>query len=502
MLLRMENITKLYGSLLANDNVSLTLDKGEILAIVGENGAGKSTLMKILYGLEMPTSGEIYINDKLCNFKSPMDAIRQGIGMVQQNFMLFNPFTVAENIVYGKEPRSRRIFFNRRKAAEIVRELCRKYGLEIDPELKVEDCPVGLQQRVEILKVLYKDAEIIILDEPSAVLTPQEVDELLKTIKGLAALGKSIILITHKLQEVMDVADRIMVMREGKRIAEVKKTETSIEELSYLMVGRRLAARKVEKQKPGKNVLKIENLTYVTPEKKNVLKGVNIHVDEGEIVGIAGVSGNGQSELIQCITGMIAPTGGKILLDGKDITGRPVWEVRYSGLSHIPEDRYYMGCAKDANLVEVAIMGHHIKPAYSQKGILKTAEIRKFTRNLLTKYDVRHSSLTQKAKELSGGNIQKLIVAREIEHGNKFLVAAEPTRGVDIGAMEFIHDKILEVRSKGGAVLLISSELTEILSLSDRIYVMYGGNTNGEFTREEATSEKLGLLMMGGKLNE
>jgi len=501
MLLRMKNITKLYGSLLANDNVSLTLEKGEILAIVGENGAGKSTIMKILYGLEMPTSGEIYINDKLQNFKNPLDAIKQGIGMVQLNFMLFNPFTVAENIVYGKEPVSNRLFFDRKKASGIVNDLCKKYGLVIDPELKVEDCPVGLQQRVEILKVLYRDADIIIFDEPSAVLTPQEVQELLKTIKGLAVLGKSIILITHKLQEVMDVADRVMVMRRGKYIKEMKKTETSIEELSYLMVGRKLASKEVYKQETGENILNIKDLYCMSPDKKNILNGLNIHVDAGEIVGIAGVSGNGQSELIQCITGLLPVISGEIILNGKNVTNKAVWEIRDSSLAHIPEDRYHTGCAKDANLAEVAIMGHHNKPEYSRKGILKNKEIKEFTLNLLNRYNVKYSGLSQKANELSGGNIQKLIVAREIEQNDKFLIAAEPTRGVDIGAMEFIHEKLLEVREKGGAVLLVSSELTEILSLSDRIYVIYEGRINGEFTREEATSEKLGLLMMGGKSN-
>lgn len=501
MLLRMENITKLYGSLLANDNISLTLDKGEVLAIVGENGAGKSTIMKILYGLEMPTSGEIYVNDKLQNFKSPLDAIKQGIGMVQQNFMLFSPFTVAENIVYGKEPEKNSLFFDRKKAVTIVKDLCKKYGLDIDPELKIEDCPVGLQQRVEILKVLYKDADIIIFDEPSAVLTPQEVQELMRTIKGLAALGKSIIIITHKLQEVMDVADRVVVMRRGKYIKEVKKTETSIEELSYLMVGRKLVSKEVKKQDPGENILDIKELHYIAPNGKRVLNGLNIHVDAGEIVGIAGVSGNGQSELIQCITGQLPVTSGEILLNGKNIVNKSVGEIRESSLAHIPEDRYYMGCAKNANLAEVAIMGHHNKPEYSKKGILKNKEIKEFTLDLLNRYDVKYSGLSQKAIELSGGNIQKLIVAREIEQNNKFLIAAEPTRGVDIGAMEFIHSKLLEVREKGGAVLLVSSELTEIFALSDRIYVIYGGMINGEFTREEATSEKLGLLMMGGKLN-
>ena len=305
MLLEMKHITKVYGSLYANDDVHLTLDKGEILAVVGENGAGKSTLMKILYGLEQPTSGEIYINGELQHFRSPHDAIAKKIGMVQQHFMLLEPCTVAENIVYGREPRKKGLFFDRETAVHITEELCEKYGLHIDPKRLVKDCPVGLQQRVEILKVLYQDADIIIFDEPSAVLTPQEVNELLATMRKLAAMGKSIIIITHKLHEVMAVADRVMVMRLGKYIQEMPKSETSIEEMSFLMVGRHIVERKVLPQETTGTVLDVKDLVLAGPDKKNILDHFNIHVDAGEIVGIAGVSGNGQSELIQCLTGLL-----------------------------------------------------------------------------------------------------------------------------------------------------------------------------------------------------
>lgn len=496
----MKNITKIYNNfLLANDDISLSLNKGEILAIVGENGAGKSTIMKILYGLEMPTSGEIIINDNLQNFKNSQDAIKQGIGMVQQNFMLFNSFTVAENIVYGNEPKSNKIFFNRKEANSIVDRLCKQYGLYIDPKLKISDCSVGLLQRVEILKVLYQDADIIIFDEPSAVLTPQEVTELLKSIKELAKLGKSIILITHKLQEVMEVADRILVLRNGKKIKEMQKNETNIEEISYLMVGRQLIERDIPKIETGAHVLEIKDLSYTTPEGKNPLKGLSIHVDEGEIVGIAGVSGNGQSELIQTITGLLHPTSGEIRLNGENITRNSVADIRNSSCAYIPEDRFLLGCAKEASLIEVGIMGHYQKEKYSTNGILKNKEIKIFIKNLLDSYGVRHSYMSQKAKELSGGNVQKLIVAREIEQKTRLLIAAEPTRGIDIGAMEFIHDQLLRKRENGDAILLVSSELTEIMSLSDRIYVIYDGKTTGEFKREEASSEGLGLMMMGGK---
>ena len=498
LLLEMKNITKVYGNLRANDGIHLTLDKGEILAVVGENGAGKSTLMKILYGLERPTEGEIYINGVKQNFRSSHDAISKGIGMVQQHFMLFEPFTVAENIVYGGEPRKNRIFFDRKKAAETVKELCDKYGLHIDPNVRVKDCPVGLQQRVEILKVLYQDTDIIIFDEPSAVLTPQEVAELLKTIKNLAKLGKSIIIITHKLNEVMEVADRVMVMRSGKYVKEMKKTETSIEEMSFLMVGRRIIDKVVEPQPTQGNVLDVQDVVVVGKEGTNVLDGFTMHVEAGEIVGIAGVSGNGQSELIECLTGLTPIDGGKILLKGKDIANETVGGIREAGCACIPEDRYHWGCAAKATLVETAIMAHQYKPQISSRGILKDKGMKDFTLDLLERFDVRYSGLSQKAGELSGGNIQKLIVAREIQQESPLLIAAEPTRGVDIGAMEFIHEKLLEKRKKGDAVLLISSELSEIMTLSDRIYVIYEGKVAGEFTRENATEEQLGLLMMGG----
>ncbi|PKM73603.1 MAG: ABC transporter ATP-binding protein [Firmicutes bacterium HGW-Firmicutes-16] len=502
MLLEMKHITKEYGTLRANDDVDLSLREGEILAVVGENGAGKSTLMKILYGLEKPTEGDIYINGELQKFRSPHDAMAKKIGMVQQHFMLLQPCTVAENIVYGHEPKKSGIFFDRKRAAAITKELCEKYGLSIDPSLIVSNCPVGLQQRVEILKVLYQDASIIIFDEPSAVLTPQEVGELLKTIKKLASMGKSIIIITHKLSEVMEVADRVMVMRQGKRIKEMAKSETSIEELSFLMVGRHIVERKIPPQETTGTVLDVQDLVLSGSDKKNILDHFSIHVDAGEIVGIAGVSGNGQSELIECITGLTQITSGDILICGKTIVGKTVGERRTAGCACIPEDRYLWGCAKQATLTETSIMAHQREPAISRYGILNTKGIQKFTSGLLERYDVRSGGLSQKTGELSGGNLQKMIVAREIELNSNLLIAAEPTRGVDIGAMEFIHSRLLDKRAKGDAVLLISSELTEIMTLSDRIYVIYDGKVAGEFRKQDATEESLGILMMGGESNE
>ena len=439
MFLELKDITKTYGKTIANNHISFGMNKGEILAVIGENGAGKTTVMKILYGLGHADSGEIFLDGKKVSIHSVQDAIACGIGMVQQHFMLFDSYTVAENIVYGKEPK-KNLFFDRKKASEIVKNLSEEYGLSINPDLKVEECSVGMRQRIEILKVLYQDADIIIFDEPTAVLVPQEIDELLKTLKHLASRGKSIIIITHKLQEVMDVAD--------------------------------------------------DGVT--------VLKGLSLHVKEGEIVGLAGVSGNGQTELIQCLTGLTNLTKGKITLEGKEISSLGVREIREAGCAHIPEDRYEYGCAKKASLEETAIMGFEYQKKFSRKGILDKKQNQEFTLQLLEKYGVKYDNIQNKAGSLSGGNIQKLIVAREIEHHSKFLIAAEPTRGVDIGAREFIHDRIVEKRNRKDAVLLVSSELSEILALSDRVYVIYDGKIRGEFNREEVSTEEVGFLMMGG----
>lgn len=496
-ILEMKGITKWFGSLEANSAVDLSLSPGEILAVVGENGAGKTTLMKILYGLEKPDSGSIVLKGSAYAPHNPREAIRQGIGMVQQHFMLFPDFTVAENIVFGLEPRRAGIVFDREKATERVRELCDRYALRIDPAALLRNCPVGLQQRVEILKILNQNADIIILDEPSAVLTPQEVDELMKTIRRLASMGKSFIIITHKLREVMEVSDRVIVLRQGKVVGRLETKDTTTAELSYLMVGRTLAEPVIGERPVAGDVLRVEHLALRDSRGHQVLKGVSLHVGSGEIVGIAGVSGNGQSELVECITGLSEPESGTVILNGKDITGKRSGEVRASGCAHIPEDRYAYGCAAGATLAETMLMGRQRTPEYSGLGTLKIGAIRKFARNVLDKYGVKYGAVGQKASELSGGNLQKLIVAREIELNTPFMVAAEPTRGVDVGAMEFIHEKLREKRESGGSILLISSELSEILALSDRIYTMYGGTLNAEFPRREADEEKLGFYMMG-----
>ena len=498
IILQMKHIVKYYGALAANDDINLTLHEGEILAVIGENGAGKTTLMKILYGLEHPTSGEIVLRGEPLHLKSAAQAISHGIGMVQQHFMLFDPFTVAENIVYGREPK-KGLFFDIKAANETVAALSKQYELPLNPTDRIEGMPVGLRQRVEIMKALYQTADIIIFAEPTAVLTPQEVRELLKTMKNLAKAGKSIIIITHKLNEVMEVADRAMVMRMGKHIADVDIADTSIEELSMMMVGRKLIDKTIETIPAGEDVLKVDDLFLQGGGSVPIIDHLSMHVAKGEIVGIAGVSGNGQSELSQVLLGLRKADSGSITVCGQDIFNKKVRQVRETGVAMIPEDRYLWGSAREATISETAMMGHYRRPTLSKNGILYTKKLRSFAQNLVDEFGVKTDNIQLKTGSLSGGNAQKLIAAREIRQHTPLLIACEPTRGVDIGAMEFIHDRLIEKRSNGDAVLLISSELTEIMKLSDRIYVMYDGKINGEFTRENVNEEDLGLLMMGGK---
>lgn len=500
-ILRMDGIVKCYGDLVADDHVNLTLHKQEILAVIGENGAGKTTLMKVLYGLEQPDSGDIYVRGEKVQIRNAGQAIANGIGMVQQHFMLFEPFTVAENVVYGHEPQ-KGLFFDEEAANQIIRDLSKKYELPLDPKAKIEGMPVGLRQRVEIMKVLFQNTDIIVFDEPTAVLTPQEVHELLQTMKQLAEAGKSIIIITHKLNEVMEVADRAIVMRLGKRIADLKISDTSIEELSFLMVGHKLIEKNIPEKIPGKPILQIENLCLQEKGGHYILDHINMHVDAGEIVGIAGVSGNGQSELAQCIFGLEKADSGSIQVENVEIFNKPVKDVREAGTAMIPEDRMLWGSASQATISETAIMGHYEKPEFSKDGILNISSIRKFASSIVKKFSVKTDSILQRTSSLSGGNAQKLVVAREMSQNTPLLLACEPTRGIDIGATEYIHEQLIEKRTRGDAVLLISSELTEILRLSDRIYVMYEGRINGEFSRGDVTEEVLGLQMVGGKKNE
>ena len=498
MVFEMKHITKTYDSVVANDDVSLHLNRGEILSIVGENGAGKSTIMKILYGLEKPDSGEIVVGGRTQRFNNPSDAMAVGIGMVQQHFMLFEQMTVAENIVFKNELKNGP-FMDMNKTAETVRQISERYELKIDPLARIADCPVGLRQRVEILKILYQNAEIIIFDEPSAVLTPLEVEALLETIRGLARAGKSIVLITHKLQEVMAVSDRVYVMRQGRVVAERMAADTDISELAMLMVGHPLASYEIDPPKPGETLLETRGLRLME-NGREVLKDISLHVNAGEIVGIAGVSGNGQSALIRCITGLEKSTGGQVLVGGVDVTNRSVREIRDAGLAHISEDRYVWGSAPEGTLEENALMARQDDKPFSSRGIIRPRAIRDFAVRLIRDFNVKASSPTQKMRELSGGNAQKLIVAREMSLDTPVLICCEPTRGIDIGAMEAIHNRMLRRREDGTAILLVSSELTEIMSLSDRIYVIFEGRIVGEFERGSMDDRHLGLLMVGGSI--
>ena len=498
MLLEMRHITKKYGNLIANDDVSFGLNEGEILAIIGENGAGKSTIMKILYGLEQANEGEIYFEDNPVYFQSPVDAINMGIGMLHQHFMLFQSMTVAENIVYGREIYKNKVFFDKKKTMDVIDSLSKTYGMDVAPDTVVSELPVGVQQRVEILKILYQNAKIIIFDEPSAVLTPPEVKNLLETIKKLSEAGKSIILITHKLQEVMDVADRVVVMRKGKVVGERIKAETSIEELAYMMIGRQPAIRNITPFKDRGDLVKVENLTLFSKTGKKLLDDISLHIQLGEIVGIAGVSGNGQSELVDCLFGLMRPDKGRIIIGNKDMTGKSVSEYRKQKVSLIPEDRYLTGSSKVSSLAENMLMGNDEKDEFCRHGIIDWKNVHMFADRILNQFQVAYTSSSQRIGELSGGNAQKAIVAREMTGNAEFFIADEPTRGIDIGAIEFIHNKILEKRSEGYGILLVSSELSEILELSDRIYVIYDGRITGEFWRGSIEESELGFRMLGG----
>lgn len=500
MLIEMKNIVKTYGRVVANKDVSLHLNSGEILAVIGENGAGKSTITKILYGLEKSDSGEILVKGEKVKLKSPKDAMKLGIGMVQQHFMLFEEMTAYENIIYNNEKSKKKVFIDKQGNIENVKAIAKEYGLSIDPEAKVSECAVGVQQRIEILKTLYQNADVIIFDEPSAVLTPNEVDELIKTMKNLAAKGKSIIIITHKLREVMEVADRVVVMRNGEVVHETDIADTNMEDLSYHMIGRQIQNTEYIPKETTKKLLDVRNLNYINKHGKKTLDNINMHINDGEIVGIAAVSGSGQSQLVAAISGLETDYTGSIELCNVDTSRKHVNEVREAGLAHIPEDRYMWGSAKDGTLKENALMGFERK--FSKFGILNHKAVDQFSDDLIKEYKVKADTRHQKISELSGGNAQKLITGREISHNTPVIIACEPTRGVDIGAMEFIHNKLLEKRNNGDGVLLVSSELSEILKLSDRIYVMYDGKICHEFKQGNVDDRKLGILMMGGSIDE
>jgi general nucleoside transport system ATP-binding protein len=495
----MLNIRKEFPGIVANDNITLQVRKGEIHALLGENGAGKSTLMNILFGLYQPDQGEIRVNGKPVKITDPNVANRLGIGMVHQHFMLVQNFTVTENIILGSEP-TKNGKIDIQHAAKEIEELSKKYGLAVDPYAKIEDISVGMQQRVEILKTLYRGAEILIFDEPTAALTPQEIKELIQIMKRLIQEGKSIILITHKLKEIMEVCDRCTVIRKGKGIGTVNVAETNPDELASLMVGREVQFKTQKAEpKPGKEVLKIKNLVVHDARNIPVVNGLNLTVRAGEIVGIAGVDGNGQTELIEAITGLRKVKSGSIYLNGNDITNLPTRTITEMGVGHIPQDRHKHGLVLDFTIGENIVLQTYYKEPFSKSGILNYQKIYDKAKKLIQEYDVRTPSEITPARALSGGNQQKAIIAREVDRSPDLLIAAQPTRGLDVGAIEFIHKKLIEERDKGKAVLLVSLELDEVMNVSDRIAVIYEGKIVGVVDPKTTDEQELGLLMAGGQ---
>ncbi|MHA1965427.1 MAG: ABC transporter ATP-binding protein [Candidatus Thorarchaeota archaeon] len=517
--MELENISKTFpGGVQANKNITLRIREGEVHGLLGENGAGKSTLMNILYGFLSKDTGRILIKGEEVELQSPQDAIIRGVGMVHQHFKLIPPLTVTENVILGLEPVLRRARAEKlmgakqltsllpidfKGAAERIRKIAEENGLAIDPNAKVQDISVGLQQRVEIIKTLYRNADILILDEPTSVLTPQEVDDLFVTLERFKESGRTIILITHKLREPMALADRISVLRDGELIGTVNKEDTSPQELARMMVGRPVVFR-VEKSPatPGDVVLSVNDL--VVQEKRGVMavKGINLEVRAGEILGIAGVEGNGQTELVEAIAGLLKPTGGRILLNGTDITGLSPRDVKESGVSHIPEDRHLRGLILGFTIVENSTLGRHHRAPYAMgpaQQLLDLSIADSLTDRLVDSYSIKVGNIHSLASTLSGGNQQKVIVARELSTNPKLILAAQPTRGLDVGATEYIHNVLVSMRDEGAAILLVSAELDEVMSMSDRIAVIFDGQIVAVRQPSETNAEELGLLMAGHK---
>ncbi len=503
IVLELRGITKRFPGVLANDNIDLTLEQGEIHALLGENGAGKTTLMNILYGLYKPDKGEIRIGGQLTDIEDPNDAIQHGIGMVHQHFMLVPVMTVTENVMLGIEPVRNGIFLDKAKVARHIREISEQYGLEVNPEAYIKDLPVGLQQRVEIIKVLYREADVLILDEPTAVLTPQEVESLFKILKTLIDKGKSIIFITHKLKEVMAIADRITVLRAGRTVATVSPKEVNQEKLASLMVGREvsLVVRK-KPAKPQEPALEVKDL-YVNDERGHpAVRGVTFNVRKGEILGVAGVQGNGQTELVYALTGLLTMDSGEVRVLGKLLHHATPRQILEQGVAHIPEDRQKHGLILTFPLQDNLVLCNYYLPPFAKGISLQQKVIIDNGEKLVQQFDVRTPSVFLNASNLSGGNQQKVIVAREFSRPIHLLIASQPTRGLDVGSIEYIHNRIIEKRDEGTAVLLVSSELDEIMALSDRIAVMYRGQIVDIVEAATASKEYLGLLMAGVKSEE
>lgn len=502
----MLNITKRFPGIIANDNITLQLRKGEIHALLGENGAGKTTLMSVLFGLYQPEEGVIKKNGKEVKINNPNDANDLGIGMVHQHFKLVECFSVLDNIILGDEPCASMGVLKKDEARAKIIDLSERYGLRVDPDALIEDISVGMQQRTEILKMLYRDNEILIFDEPTAVLTPQEIDELMEIMRSLKAEGKSILFISHKLNEIMAVADRCTVLRKGKYIGTVDTKDSSVESLSAMMVGRNVNFHVDKKPAaPGKVVLEVEGLTMKSKiHDKNVVNNVSFKVHEGEIVCIAGIEGNGQSETVFGITGLEPITGGTIKVNGKDITNASIRERNLAGISHIPEDRHKHGLVLDYPLDYNMVLQNYFEDRFTSKaGFLKKDAIRDYSDKLIEKFDVRSSQGSASiARSMSGGNQQKAIIAREIDKNPDLLIAVQPTRGLDVGAIEFIHKQLIAQRDAGKACLLISLELDEVMDVPDTILVMYEGEIVGKLDPKETTQEELGLYMAGAKRDE
>ena len=500
--LELRGITKQFPGVLANDHVDLDLRDGEVHALLGENGAGKSTLMNILYGLYSADEGEIVIKGERVRFTSPHDAIERGIGMVHQHFMLIPVMTVTENIVLASEPRTAGVLLDYSGARERVLEISKRFNFAIDPDSKIQNITVGQQQRVEILKALYRNADILILDEPTAVLTPQEATELFAILEGLVEQGLSIIFISHKLNEVLEIADRITVLRRGKKIETVPREGATEAGLARSMVGREVLLR-VDKgpAHPGDRLLDVENLSVLDDRGLEAVRGVSLDVRAGEIVGIAGVDGNGQTELIDALAGLRKPASGRVIIGGKELTTASAHIRLEEGLGHIPEDRQRRGLVLEFSLAENIALHDYDKPPFSRWGWLNPRRVIERARKLLAEFDVRGGGPQTLAGSLSGGNQQKVVVAREVSRNPRVLIAAQPTRGLDVGAIEFVHKRLVAERDAGRAVLLVSLELDEILSLSDRILVIYEGQIVGEFT-PDVSEEELGIAMTGGRRSE
>ena len=500
--IEMREITKKFGDFVANDKINLQLRKGEIHALLGENGAGKSTLMNMLAGLLEPTSGDIVVNGNTVNLDSPSKAASLGIGMVHQHFMLVEAFTVVENIILGSETTKHGVL-DLKKASQDILDLSKKYGLAVDPHAKVEDISVGAQQRVEILKTLYRGADILIFDEPTAVLTPAEIEELMTIMKNLANEGKSIILITHKLDEIRAVSDRVTVIRRGKSIETVEIGGATNQDLAEMMVGRSVSF-KTEKgpSEPKEVVLSIENLVVNENRGVPAVKNLSLELRAGEVVGIAGIDGNGQSELIQAITGLRKVKSGSIKIKGKDVVGLRPRQITEMNVGHVPEDRHRDGLVLDMMISENMALQTYYKEPLSKNGILNYPNITSYAKKLMEEFDVRAASEVVPSKALSGGNQQKAIIAREIDRDPDLLIVSQPTRGLDVGAIEYIHKRLIQERDNGKAVLVVSFELDEILNVSDRIAVIHDGKIQGIVTPETTNKQELGILMAGGQVKE